>query len=194
MTTKGLLRKQIIIPMAKLNTELIINLASSNITNSLKNTKSNIIADFICLTNDGVIIITNKPANISDLLIIKKYMKNINNINLDNIDYSYLLKSKLYLKIIRLSHNMENGVLTLEVVESIFKDLHLFKNVILASKSWVIKVFSKSNMAVVWVDLWDLQSSSLAKNIINHCFNIKQYIATIWGANTNLGVSQCKNC
>ena len=135
MTTKGLLRKQIIIPMAKLNTELIINLASSNITNSLKNTKSIIIADFICLTNDGVIIITNKPANISDLLIIKKYMKNINNINLDNIDYSYLLKSKLYLKIIRLSHNMENGVLTLEVVESIFKDLHLFKNVILASKS-----------------------------------------------------------
>ena len=135
ITTKGLLRKQIIIPMAKLNTELIINLASSNITNSLKNTKSNIIADFICLTNDGVIITTNKPANISDLLIIKKYMKNINNINLDNIDYSYFLKSKLYLKIIRLSHNMENGVFTLEVVESIFKDLYLFKNVVLASKS-----------------------------------------------------------
>ena len=121
--------------MAKLNTELIINLASSNITNSLKNTKSNIIADFICLTNDGVIITTNKPANISDLLIIKKYMKNINNINLDNIDYSYFLKFKLYLKIIRLSHNMENGVFTLEVVESIFKDLYLFKNVVLASKS-----------------------------------------------------------
>ena len=135
ITTKGLLRKQIIIPIAKLNTELIINLASSNITNSLKNTKSNIIADFICLTNDGVIITTNKPANISDLLIIKKYMKNINNINLDNIDYSYFLKSKLYLKIIRLSHNMENGVFTLEVVESIFKDLYLFKNVVLASKS-----------------------------------------------------------
>ena len=135
MTTKRLLRKQIIIPMAKLNTELIINSTSSNITNSLKNTKSNIIADFICLTNDGVIITTNKPANISDLLIIKKYMKNINNINLDNIDCFYLLKSKLYLKIIRLPHNMENGMLTLKVVESVFKDLYLFKNVVLASKS-----------------------------------------------------------
>ena len=173
MTTKGPLRKQIIIPMAKLNTELIINLASSNITNinkCLKNTKSDIIVD---------IITTNKPANMSDLLIIKKYMKNINNINLDNIDYSHLLKSKLYLKIIGLLHNMENGVLTLEVIEGVLKDSHLFENVVLASKPQVIKVFPKSNIAVVQVDLWDSQSSSLVKNIINCYFNVGQYIAII---------------
>ena len=52
----------------------------------------------------------------------------------------------------------------------------------------------KSDMVVVWVDLWDSQSSSSAKNIINRCFNIGQYIATIQGTNTNLGVPQCKNC
>ena len=167
------MRKQIIIPMAKLNTELIINLASSNITSinkCLKNAKSDIIVD---------IITTNKPANRSDLLIIKKYMKNINNINLDNIDYSHLLKSKLYLKIIRLLHNMENGVLTLEVIEGILKDSYLFENVVLASKPQVIKVFPKSNIAVVQVDLWDSQSSSLVKNIINCYFNVGQYIAII---------------
>ena len=196
MTTKGPLRKQII-PIAKLNAELIINLASSNITNinkCLKNTKSDIIADFIHLTNNGVIITTNKPANMSNLLIIKKYMKNINNINLDNIDCPYLPKSKLYLKIIGLPHNMENGVLTLEVIEGVLKDSHLFKNVVLASKPQVIKPFPKSDMAVVWVDLWDSQSSSSVKNIINCYFNVGQYIITIRGTNMNLGVPQCKNC
>jgi len=197
MTTKRPLRKQIIIPMAKLNAELIINSASSNIANinkCLKNTKSVIIADFICLTNDGVIITTNKPANMSDLSIIEKYVKNINNINLDNIDCSCLPKSKSYLKIIGLPHNTENGVLTPEVVKGVLKDSHLFENIVLASKPQVIKASPKSDMAVVQVDLWDSQSGSLAKNIINHCFNVGQYIATIQGTNTNLEVPQCKNC
>ena len=152
MTTKGPSRKQIITPIAKSNTELIINLASSNITNinkCLKNAKSDIIANFICLTNDGVIITTNKPANMSDLSTIKKYVKNINNINLDNIDCPHLPKSKLYLKIIGLPHNMENGVLTLKVIEGVLKDSHLFENVVLASKPQVIKVSPKSDMVVV---------------------------------------------
>ena len=122
ITTKRLLRKQIIILMAKSNTELIINSASSNIANInkyLKNTKSDIIADFIHLTNDGVIITTNKLANMSNLLIIEKYVKNINNINLNNIDCPHLSKSKLYLRIIRLPHNMENGMLIPKVIKGV---------------------------------------------------------------------------
>jgi len=130
----------------------------------------------------------------SDLSIIEKYVKNINNINLDNIDCSCLPKSKSYLKIIGLPHNTENGVLTPEVVKGVLKDSHLFENIVLASKPQVIKASPKSDMAVVQVDLWDSQSGSLAKNIINHCFNVGQYIATIQGTNTNLEVPQCKNC
>ena len=30
--------------------------------------------------------------------------------------------------------------------------------------------------------------------LINRCFNVGNYIATIWGANMNLGIPQCKNC
>ena len=48
--TKGPSRKQIIIPMAKSNAELIINLASqqiANINKSLKDIKSDITTDFI---------------------------------------------------------------------------------------------------------------------------------------------------
>jgi len=66
MMTRGLSRKEIIIPMAKMNAELIINLAHihiSNVNKCLKNSKSDIIVDFIHVTNNGIIITINKPAN-----------------------------------------------------------------------------------------------------------------------------------
>ena len=49
-------------------------------------------------------------------------------------------------------------------------------------------------MAIVWIDIWDAQSSTKAKDLVNKCFNIRRFIATIRGANANPGVSQCKNC
>jgi len=50
MITRELLKKEVIIPMAKSNTELIINSAYTHISNvnkCLKNSKSDIVADFI---------------------------------------------------------------------------------------------------------------------------------------------------
>ena len=85
-------------------------------------------------------------------------------------------------------------MVTPDFIEGILKETHLFKDVILASKPCVIKVFPKSNMAVVWVDIWDFQSGSSAKNIINHCFNIRQFITTVYGTNINLSIPQYKNC
>ena len=87
MTTKELSRKQVIIPIAKSNTDLTTNSANihiANINKCLKNIKSDIITDFIHLTNNGIITI-NKLAIASDLNTIKKYIKNIQNINLDLI-------------------------------------------------------------------------------------------------------------
>ena len=49
-------------------------------------------------------------------------------------------------------------------------------------------------MSIVWIDIWDVQSSSKAKMLINRCFNVGRYIVTIQGANMNPGVPQCKNC
>ena len=49
-------------------------------------------------------------------------------------------------------------------------------------------------MLIIWIDIWDVQSDSRAKGLINHCFNIRRYIATIRGANMNPRVTQCKNC
>ena len=68
---------------------------------------------------------------------------------------------------------MKNDVLIPKVIKGVLKDLHLFENIVLASKPQVIKVSSKSDMMVVWINLWDSQSGSSAKNIINCCFNIR---------------------
>ena len=54
-----------------------------------------------------------------------------------------------------------------DIIEGVFKNSHLFKDASLASKLRVIKVSPKSDKAVVWVDIWDSQSGSCAKNIIN---------------------------
>ena len=87
--TRELSRKQVIISMAKLNAKLIINSANlhiSNINKCLKKIKLDIITDFIHSTNDKLIITMNKLANTSDLNMIEKYIKNIQNINLDSIN------------------------------------------------------------------------------------------------------------
>jgi len=80
------------------------------------------------------------------------------------------------------------------VVEDILKKNYIFNNISLASKPRVIKVSLKSDMAIIWIDIWDVQSSSNAKMLINMYFNVSNYIATIQEANMNLGIPQCKNC
>ena len=64
----------------------------------------------------------------------------------------------------------------------------------LVSKLHIIKVFPKSDIAIIWVDIWDIQSGSKVRGLINRCFNVGSYITTIRDANINPGVSQCKNC
>ena len=156
MITRELSRKEVIIPMAKMNAELIINLAHihiSNINKCLKNSKSDIIVDFIHVTNNGIIITINKPANMLNLSTIEKYLKNIKNINLDLIEGPHLPKSKSYMKIIGLPYKTNQGVITPNYIEGVLKELHLIKNVVLASKPHVIKASPKSNIVVVWVDI-----------------------------------------
>ena len=197
MTTRGPSRKKVIIPMTKLNAELIMKSAHKHIVNineCLKNSNSDIIADFIYLSNNRIIITMNHLANVTELSRIKNFLKKIDNINPVSIEVLCLPKSKSYMKIVGLPYNSKLGVVTPDFIEGILKEIHLFKDVTLASKPYIIKVSPKSNKVVVWVDIWDFQSSSAAKNIINHCFNIGCLIATIQGTNTNSGIPQCKNC
>ena len=73
----------------------------------------------------------------------------------------------------------EQEVIIPEYIEGILKEMHLFKDIVLASKSHVIKASLKLDMAVIWVDIWDSQNGSSVKNIINQHFNIGHFVATI---------------
>ena len=61
------------------------SLKISNINSILKNIKSEILADFICNDHWDLIITMNKVTSQSDLNTIKKYIKNINVIKLEDI-------------------------------------------------------------------------------------------------------------
>jgi len=83
MTTKELSRKQVIIPITRFNTEIIINSAYQHIANinrCLKKIKSDILANFICKDNNRIIITSNQATFTLDLKIIKKYFKSIKKI------------------------------------------------------------------------------------------------------------------
>ena len=80
------------------------------------------------------------------------------------------------------------------VIENIIKSTHIFNDIKVASKPHVCKILPKLDMAIIWVDIWDLQNGSLAKKIINRSFNIGSFITTVRSANMNPSVSQCKNC
>jgi len=70
MTIKGPLHKQVIVPINIDNTRKLIKDSSThviNINRVLKNIKSNVMADFICIKNKGIVISTNHVASSSNL-------------------------------------------------------------------------------------------------------------------------------
>ena len=79
------------------NLEKIIKLSNkyvANINRALKDIKSDIMADFIYADNRGFTIITNKVASTLDLNTIKKYIKNVDVVDLDNVRVPSLPQSK----------------------------------------------------------------------------------------------------
>ena len=193
MTTKGPSRKQVIVPMSNDNKISFMKDSSTHVTNlnrNLKNIKSEIIVDFICQETSGVTIVTNKVTSALNLQTIENYVKNANYIESTVVEVSYLPQSKSYLKITDISYLGEftNVPIISDVVQEIFKKNHIFNNIAIMLKPWVIKVFPKSDMSIIWFNIWDIQNESRAKDLINRCFNVRIYIATIRGTNMNPGV------
>ena len=178
MTTKGPSRKQIIILMSNNNIHKFMRNSSlyvSNINQALKNAKSEVLVDFIHLDIANVTVITNKVVVQSDLYIIENYIKKADNINTINIDVSHSSQLKSYLKIIGIlyfPHDSFNEHLISNDVEDIIKQNQILNNIVLTLKPQVIKVSSKSDIVIIWIDIWDIQSGSKAKSLINRCFNI----------------------
>jgi len=200
MTIKSPSRKQVIILMSsENNSNFMKNLATHvvNINKLLRNAKSKILVNHIYSDPLGISVITNKVSQQSDLQIIDQYVKNSSDINTLQVDELHLPQSKSYLKIIGIPffpHGNSQDHLTSSDIKAILKQNQIFNNINLASKLRVIKVSPKSDMSIIWIDIWDVQSSSKAKMLINRCFNVGRYIVTIQRTNMNSGVPQCKNC
>jgi len=158
MTTKGPSRKQVIVLMNSENIKKFIDKSSSHVSNlnkTLKNIKLKIMVNFIRSDSMGIIIVTNKVMSASDLQTIKTYIKTVNCIDLTGVEFLCLSQSKSYLKIIDIPYYQENlsSPITLNIVEDIIKQNHIFNNIVLASKPHVIKVFLKSDMTIVWLNI-----------------------------------------
>jgi len=167
-----------------------------NINCALKGIKFDVVADFIRSDFRGLIVVANKVPASSDISIINNYIKNSFSSDVNDIQDACFPQSKSYLKILGIPYLMENTNTPMDsnVMENIIKASHIFNDIKIVSKPRVCKVSLKSDMAIVWIDIWDSQNGSAAKRIINRSFNIGNFIATIRGANMNLGVPQCKNC
>jgi len=128
------------------------------------------LVDFICFNLLEITVVTNKVLLSSDLLIIENYVKNSENIDSSQVDSPRLPQSKSYLKIIDIlyfPHDNMQDCLTSSDVELIIKQNYIFNNTTLASKLRVIKASPKLDMAIIWIDIWDAQSSARAKDLIN---------------------------
>ena len=88
MITKSLSCKQIIISMSFDNANKFISSLSKYIANfnqSLKNTKSDLIVDFICIDYQCFIVTSNRVTSLLKITIINNYIRNYNNINSKDI-------------------------------------------------------------------------------------------------------------
>jgi len=111
ITIKDPLKKQVIISMKAKNSDRVMAKANtyiSSIYRLLKEVKSEISIDFIQSDNKGLLITTNKVTTVSNLKIIEKYIKNLNNIDSDNVISFRLSQSKSYLKILSISYFVKN--------------------------------------------------------------------------------------
>ena len=159
ITTKGPSRKQVIILINSNNNSVFIKNSSlyvTNINRHLKNTKSEVLVDYIQSDPLGITIITNKVSQQSDLQIINQYVKNSNDINALQIEEPCFPQSKLYLKIIGIlffSHGNAQDHLMSSNIKTILKQNQIFNNITLASRPRVIKVSPKSDIAIVWIDI-----------------------------------------
>jgi len=130
----------------------------SNLNRLLRNAKTEVAVDFIRSDPIGLVIVTNKVAIQSDLQIIDQYVKKSEEINKLQVEESRLPQSKSYLKITGIPYFPNGRIqehLNASDVEMILKQNQIFDDIKLASRPRVIKVLPKSDIAIVWLDIWD---------------------------------------
>lgn len=107
------------------------------------------------LYNKGIVITTNKVTATSDLNIIEIYIKNINDVDTNDVTSPRLPQSKSCLKILGIPYFVEdiNLSITSDIIKSIIKRTYIFNNTVLVSCPQFIKASPKSNMVIMWINI-----------------------------------------
>ena len=105
------------------------------------------MVDFIHIKNGGLVISTNKVARALNLQTIKKYVKNTNNTEANQVETPRLPQLKSFLKVIGILFISEftNTQIIVNEIKKTIKNNHIFNNVILVSITRIIKVSLKSD-------------------------------------------------
>ena len=107
----------------------------ANINQFLKSIKSENYADLIHSDNREIIITTNKVVLTLDMNTIKKYMKNLNDVDLNEVMSPRLPQLKSYLKILGILYFIKdtNFSVTVNIIEIVIKSTYIFNNTVLMS-------------------------------------------------------------
>ena len=158
--TKGLSRKQVIIPINSIITNrfifiMISNEHIENINRALKSIKSDVTANFIWADHKEVVITTNKIVSTLDLNTIKKYIKNMDTVNSHKVISPRLPQFKSYLKILSISYFNEDFIspITSNIIKKVIQPIYFFNGIIFTSRPHVIRVSFKSDMAIIWINI-----------------------------------------
>ena len=102
----------------------------------MKGIKSKILADYICSDNKEIVIMTNKVTTSSNLNIVEKYMKELNDVNLNDIMSPKLSQSKFYLNILDILYFIDNTNLSVifDIIERVIKITYIFNNIYYESR------------------------------------------------------------
>ena len=153
--TKGLSHKQILIPMNEINWDRVLNQADVHVgilNSNLKGIKSTISIDCIRPSWNGLTISTSNVAQVSNLTIIEKYFRNIEDLAQEKSSFvACLLQSKSYLKILDtlyFANNSSNPINNMQIEQAI-SYCSLFKNITLTNRPWVIQALKNSDMSII---------------------------------------------
>ena len=95
------------------------------------------MVNFICLENTGITIVSNSVTLQSDLQVMERYVKNIENVRSHNVQILRLSQLKSYLKIIEILYFVEstNTPIRSDNIEAIIKANYIFNDLFTHGKT-----------------------------------------------------------
>jgi len=95
------------------------------------------MVNFICLENIGITIVSNSVTLQSNLQVMERYVKNIENVRSNDVHILRLSQLKSYLKIIGILYFVEstNTSIRSDNIEAIIKANHIFNDLFTHGKT-----------------------------------------------------------